>query len=138
MSKIIDSVKRSARFRVSLPFFSYEVNLNDLVDSSTIDERISKLGRVKEDLEAAIVAVSTLQKEAEKHREEANKLSETVSMLSKERLTAEALLKIPEDSFTRLLTKANSKGRWRGIVEGAIVGFITGVLSSFVVWLLTK
>ena len=138
MTEIIKALKHSARFRVSLPFFSYEVNLNDLVDSSSVDERITKLGEIKRDLEAAAVAVDSLQSEAEARKIEASRLHETVERLNEERTTAEALLKLPEESFTRLLSKASSKGRGRGLFEGAVVGFITGVISSFVVWYFTK
>lgn len=138
MAKITNALKRGARFRVSLPFISYEMNLNDLVDSSNVDDRIAKLGEIKSDLEAAVLAVDSLKSEAEARKAEANNLRETVEQLNEERTTAEALLKLPEESFTRLLTKANAKGRWRGIIEGIIVGFVTGVVSSFVVWYFTK
>jgi hypothetical protein len=138
MSNIIKAIMSGARFRVSLPFISYEVNLNDLVDSSNVDKRISKLGEIKRDLEAAVVAVDSLQSEAATRKTEANQLSNVVERLNEERTTAEALLKLPEDSFTRLMTKANSKGRWRGLFEGALIGFDTGILSSYLVWYLTK
>ena len=138
MSKLINTLKRGARLRISLPFFSYEVNLDDLVDPTNVDKRISKLSEIKQDLEAAVLAVDSLRREAEDRKTEAIHLSRMVEQLNEERTTAEALLKIPEDSLTRLLTKASSRGRWRGILEGALVGFITGVLSSFVVWYFTR
>lgn len=141
MNKIINALKATkhgARFRISLPFLSYEMNLNDLVDSSNVDERIARLGEIKVDLEAAVIAVDSLKTEAEARKMEANKLRETVEQLSEERTTAEALLRLPEASFARLLTKANSKGHWRGIIEGIVVGFVTGVISSLVVWYFTK
>ena len=141
MAKFTDALKtviRSVRFRILLPFFSYEVNLNDIVDSATVDERIAKLGEIKRDLEAAIVAVESLQGEAEARKVEADSLRNTVQQLNEERTTAEALLRVPEESFVTLLTRANSKGRWRGIMEGVMVGFVTGVLSSFVVWYFTR
>jgi len=138
MSKFLKQLKKSARFRVSLPFMSYEVNINDLIDSSKVDERISKLSEIQKDLEAAVVAVDSLQNEAETRQNEAKQLKEVVEHLNKERTTAEALLKLPEDSFTQLIAKASSKGRWRGHLEGAIIDFVTGVVSSFLVWCFTK
>jgi predicted nuclease with TOPRIM domain len=129
---------KKARLRVSLPFLSYEVTLDDLIDSKDVDERIERLSTIKNDLEETIVAVEQLQAEAFKSKNEANKLKETISLLEQDKSTAEAMVKLPEESFSRVLSRASSKGRVRGIIEGIIIGFITGILSSLLVWYLTK
>lgn len=129
---------KKARLRVSLPFLSYEVTLDDLIDSKDVDERIKRLSAIKNDLEATIIAVGQLQAEAFKSKNEADKLRETISTLEQDKSTAEAMLKLPEESFSRVLSRASSKGRVRGIIEGIIIGFITGILSSLLIWYLTK
>ncbi len=110
----------------------------ELEDKKTIDERISRLGEIKEDLEGAIKAVDDLQSEALKRKSELSNLQESVQKLEEDKDTVESLLKIPEESFSRILNKATSKGRIRGIIEGSIIGFVTGTLSSFIVWYFTK
>jgi hypothetical protein len=129
---------RKARFRVSIPFVSYEVTLDDLLDSKDVDVRIKRLSDIKGDLEDTIGAVEQLQAEALKHKADADALKVTVERLEQDKSTAEAMLKLPEESFSRVLTKANSKGRIRGLVEGIIIGLITGILSSLFVWQITK
>ena len=53
-------------------------------------------------------------------------------------VTAETLLQVPEESFSRMLARANSKARIRGIVEGLFIGLSTGAASSLAVWYVTK
>lgn len=124
--------------KITVPLMPF-VGLNfEWENSKTIDERIARLGEIKGDLEGAIKAVDELQKEALERKTEVEILQESVKNLEKDKDTAESLLKIPEDSFSRILSRATSKSRIRGIIEGAIIGFVTGTLSSFLVWYLTK
>lgn len=127
-----------ARLRISLPFFSYEIQLDDLLSSKDIDQRVKKLIDIEKDLEDAIDAVKKLQHDALKSKHEVKQLDETINKLKQDKDTAESMLKFPQESFTRVLTRASSKGRTRGITEGIIIGFITGVLSSFVVRFFAK
>ena len=138
MSKLIDTLKRRTRLRISLPFISYEVALDDLATSETVDARIARLSEIKRDLEAAISAVQGLQDEAKERKAEADQLQALVAKLQEDKNAAESLLKVPEESFLRLVGRATSKGRFRGLIEGVIIGFVTGALSSFLVWLLTR
>jgi hypothetical protein len=136
--KLKDRLKRGLRLRISLPFFSYEIALDDLATSETVNARIARFGDIKRDLEAAISAVQDLQYEANDRKLEADDLQALVAKLQEDKNAAESLLKIPEESFMRLVGGATSKGRIRGLMEGAFVGFITGVLSSLLVWHLTR
>ncbi|MHB8894144.1 MAG: hypothetical protein ACYC99_03070 [Candidatus Geothermincolia bacterium] len=129
---------KKIRLRISLPFVNYEVVLDDLLDSKDVDCRITRLAQIKTDLEESISAVSQLQQEALQSKAEADVLRETVSQLQQDKHTAEELLKVPEESFARVLTKASARGRARGIAEGVVIGFVSGVLSSLFVWYLTK
>lgn len=135
MTKFTKLLKHNARFRVSLPFLSYEVNVKDLIDSSNADERIAKLGEIKRDLGAAVIAVESLQTEATTRKTEADRLSETVERLNEEKTTAEALLKLPEESFTRLLTKKVQKVdgagflrvHWLVLLQGLYLALLSGI-----------
>lgn len=143
MNKILKnlSLKKTlskTKFRIGLPFFSYEVSIDDLFNSQDVDKRIEKLSGIKNDLQDAIKAVETLESEALEKKDEINLLQQSVQKLEEDKNTAEALLKLPEDSFARLIYKSSSKGRIRGIIEGIIIGFSTGCLSSWLIWYLTK
>ena len=128
---------KKTRLRVSLPFVSYEVTLDDLLDSKDVDARVKRLSQIRTDLEETISAVEQLQAEALRNKDEADKLKETIEQLERDKSAFEEILKVPEDSFARILTRANSKSRVRGVVEGTVIGFSTGVLSSLLVWYLT-
>jgi hypothetical protein len=55
----ITKVLRNARFRVSLPFFSYEVTVDDIMNSKDVDDRIKRLSTIRTDLEETIQACRT-------------------------------------------------------------------------------
>lgn len=131
-------MKKPSGLTINLPFFSYEISFDDLSTSETVDARVARLGDIKRDLEAAISAVQDLQYEAKERKAEADQLQEMVDKLQEDRNAAESLLKVPEESFMRLVVRATSKGRIKGLMEGAVIGFITGVLSSLLVWLITR
>lgn len=135
MRKLAEILKK-VRFRISP--VGIEVVLDELGDSSTVDERIARLGQVKRDLEAAINAVSSLQAEATDRKTEADQLQAVISRLQEDKNTAESLLRVPEESLVRLVGRAGSKGRIRGLIEGGVIGFVSGVLSSLFVWYVTK
>lgn len=104
----------------------------------SIDERLLKLAKIQEDLGDALEAVSELQKSAMVSKKEANNLEQEVHRLREDKATAEELVKIPEEAFSRMLSRASAKGRGRGLVEGILVGLSTGAASSLLVWYFTK
>src|SRR3990170_1913120 len=103
MAKLVEKLKRGTRLRISLPFISYEVALDDLATSDTVDARIARLGEIKRDLEAAIAAVQGLQEEARERKTEADQLQALIAKLQEDKSAAESLLKVPEESFIRLV-----------------------------------
>ena len=129
---------KKTRLRLSLPFLSYELALDDILNSKDVDERIKRLSTIKNDLADTVIAVEQLQADALKSKHEADNLKKVVKHLEQDKSTAEEILKVPEESFARLVSKASSKGRFKGIIEGAFIGFVTGVLSSGLVWYITK
>lgn len=129
---------RNAKISVNLPYLRYEIDLDQALYPRTVDERIERLDQIRTDLIAAIDAVTELQSEALENKREAEELRDTVKQLEQDKVSAETLLTIPEDSFSRIITKANSKARFRGIAEGALIGLLTGVASSWLVWYFTS
>jgi len=124
----------SSRLRISIPFLAYEIDVSRLLDTQSIDERLQRLSLVKNDLQVAVQAIRELEKEAEERKEEAELLERAVRDLEQEKSAAEAILDLPREAVARLMQEAASKGRVRGLLEG----FLTGVLSSLLVWLLTN
>jgi len=74
MAKFPEQLRRATKLRIALPSISYEVALDDLLASETVDTRIAKLSEIKRDLEAAIGAVHGLQEEAQERKVEADHL----------------------------------------------------------------
>jgi hypothetical protein len=91
----------------------------------TIDERLTKLTKIQEDLGDALKAVTELQKGATTAKKEADRLDMEVSRLRQDKAVAEQLVKVPDDAFARLLTRASAKGRGRGVVEGFWLAYST-------------
>ena len=118
--------------------YGFEAFLGLAKPSPTVDERIAKLAAIQEDLHAAIQAVKSLQDSALNSKAEAEELQKTITRLQQDRKAAEDLIKVPEESFARLLHGATAKARGRGLLEGLGVGLLTGFLSSLLVWYLTK
>lgn len=129
---------RNFRLRVNLPFISYEITADDFLSPGDIDERIEKLGTIKQDLLASIAAIEELQADAQDKKRQVDELQAAVQRLEQDRATVETMLHVPEESFARVLSRAAARGRWKGLAEGAIIGFLTGAASSFAVWYLTK
>ncbi|HDO1310024.1 hypothetical protein ACE1B4_02190 [Aeromonas veronii] len=103
----------------------------------TVDERLQKLTKIQEDLGEVLLAVSELQRSALTSKQEAADLELEVSQLREDRAVAEELIKVPEEAFARMLSRASAKGRGRGLFEGITVGLFTGIVSSYLVWYLT-
>jgi len=104
----------------------------------TIDERLQKLSKIQEDLNEALEAVSELQQSALTSKNEADALEREVSRLREDKAAAEELVKVPEEAFARMLSRASARGRGRGLLEGVIVGLLTGLASSWIVWYFTS
>lgn len=138
VQQVIAALKKNSKVSVSLPFLRYELDLTGALDPAVVDDRIARLDQIRGDLQDAVEAVAELQKEARDNKLEAESLRQAVRQLEQDKVTAETLLQVPEDSFSRMLARANSKARIRGIVEGLTIGLVTGAASSFAVWYLTK
>ena len=125
--------------------YGFNAVADKLRSPPSIDERIAKLGRIKEDLEAATEAVSALQREADASKKETQQLQMLIADLESERETAikdkdaaEQLLALPEDAVARLILKANDRQKGRALVRGITIGLTTGIISSSLVWYFTR
>jgi hypothetical protein len=130
--------KAQVRIRLPIPFITYEIPLNEVINSKDIDTRIARLSDIKNELESAIEAVESLQNDAQQNKEKVTTLQERIYELEEDKNTAENLLQLPQDSVIRLIDRATSKGKNRGRIEGLIIGLLTGVVSSLTVWVLTE
>lgn len=108
-----------------------------LKQEPNIDERLSKLAKIQEDLREAMTAVDDLQKSAFTAKKEAHALEIEVSRLREDRALAAHLAEVPQEAFSRLLAHASAKGRGRGLLEGIAVGLFTGSISSYFIWYVT-
>ena len=109
-----------------------------VLDPITVDARIARLDHIKKDLDGALEAVTELQLEARNNKRAAEELQQEIDSLEKDKQTAESLLQAPQESLERFFDRINSKDRNRGRLEGVAIGLITGALSSYIVWYLTK
>jgi flagellar motility protein MotE (MotC chaperone) len=126
MGKLKEILRKNARIRITLPFFAYEITPDELLSGKSVDERISQLEKVRSDLMDAVGAVESLQEEAQKSKEEVTNLNQQLAKLREDKETTESLLRVPEESFARVLDKASSKAQWKGL----IIGFFLGILAS--------
>jgi peptidoglycan hydrolase CwlO-like protein len=121
-----------------LRMYGLEGFMRILKPEPTIDERLEKLSKIQEDLGEAMQAVSELQNSAMTAKKEADSLEQEVGRLREDKAAAEELIKVPEEAFARMLSRASAKGRGRGLLEGIIVGLLTGGVSSWIVWYFTS
>ncbi len=139
---LVDELKtallKQGRLRISIPFLTYEMRIDGLLSEKSVEDRIARLAEIQDELEGAVTAVSDLKDEAIRTKDEANSLRSRIDELEKDKSAAEKMLEVPEESFSRLLSRANSKARLRGIVEGSCIGFLTGCGSSMFVWYVTN
>jgi len=120
-----------------LRMYGFDGLIGVLKKEPTVDERLAKLSKIQEDLGDALKAVEELQKSAATSKREAVELESEVDRLRQDRAVAEDLVRVPEEAFARLLSRASARGRGRGLLEGILVGLLTGGASSWVVWYLT-
>lgn len=110
----------------------------EYMSAKEVADRIAKLPSLKRDLEAVVFAVNTLAYDAGVKKNQHDALKRALSELEADKKSLETLLSVPEASFARVLTLASRKSRLRGLLEGTVVGFLTGILSSSLVWYLTR
>ena len=137
-AKNVKQVISAAVKNLTLSVAGISVSLADFQSVESVDERIARLGKIKADLEAAIAAVGELEADASTSKIQVDQLRKEIADLEQDKATADHQLKVSEESFARLLSRATRKSRISGIVTGIIIGLVTGYVSSYAVWLSTK
>lgn len=99
---------------------------------------VQQLEGVQKELSTALASIESLRIDAVERLRESEDLREQIARLTDDKKAAEAMLEVPQDAVTRLVSRANRRGAWRGRMEGAFIGFLTGAASSFLVWWLTQ
>lgn len=136
MPHLLDPLKNIRITGINL--LGVQVNLEDVLTGTDVDERIRRLSGIKRDLEAAVQAVNGLESEAVSRKAELEALRSAASQAAKDKQAIETALAVPEAALARVMSRATAKGRLRGVIEGLIIGFLTGAASSYVVWFFTK
>jgi len=108
-----------------------------VLDPITIDARLKKLDSIKGDIEAAVEAVTEIQRDARLSKEKTESLQKEILALKADKQAAEAILQAPRDSVVKLLGTAISNDRRKGRIEGVLIGLVTGAVSSWAIWFLT-
>jgi hypothetical protein len=114
------------------------ISLADFQSATSVDERISRLDKIKADLEAATAAVTELQADAITSKGQVERLRKEIAALEEDRATVAHQLKVPEESFARVYDRVTRKSRRNGLIVGIIVGLVTGYVSGYLVWLTTE
>lgn len=104
----------------------------------TIDERLNKLSKIREDLRDAITAIEDLQKDAASAKKEYDMMSQKLDKLKRDKETIDGLLGLPKEAIVDILTEASIKGQRVNWFVGFGIGIITGIISSFITWLLIQ
>ncbi|MDC0723427.1 hypothetical protein [Nannocystis bainbridge] len=104
----------------------------------SIDDRLSRLAKILQDLEDAAAATRELRDEAEQTKEEAEKLKAQVLELQIDKQAAEKLANVEVEPFLRILDKSRDQGLRRARLEGLALGFLSGFASSIAVWYITS
>lgn len=108
-----------------------------VLDPITIDARLKKLDSIKGDIEAAVEAVTEIQRDARLSKEKTESLQKEIIALKADKEAADAMLQAPRDSVVKFLGAAISNDRRQGRIEGVLIGLLTGALSSWAIWFLT-
>lgn len=120
------------RFRFRLFPFPFEIDFTEMLSSKSVDERISKLSKIHDDLLDAVEAVNELEKEAELNKTEIEKAKSKIAELQGDQEATKELLKISEPAFARVLKKATKKTRWTSMIIGFILGIFASLIASYV------
>lgn len=97
-----------------------------------IEDKIIKLGKIKEDLEQVIDVVDEMESEAKRKKTEIDQLTNQLLKVEEQKKTAEQILKLPKEAFVSLIEDANKKGRNRGIIIGIIISIVAGLIVYFI------
>ena len=117
---------------------SFNLPIDELLNPKTIDQRIQRLSTLKTDLQDSIQAIEELEFEAKEKKTELTILEKRIKQLTEDKTSTETLLQISSESLGRILATAERKSRVNGIIVGIVIGLITGGVSSYIVWLITK
>lgn len=107
---------------------------DEMISTEEIAKRVERLAEIRSEIESVVEAVKLLESDGREKLKERETLKQTLSQLQADKQSAEAILQLPEGSFTRLFERAARKGRIRGLVEGLLIGFLSSVLAWYVTY----
>ncbi len=106
---------------------------SDFFPRQQAQERIEQLGQIRSQLLEVVSTIDDLEVQAKTNKTQVEALQLEIERLRQDKSAAEALLSVPEESAVRIISRANSIGKWRGRLEGLLIG----IVSSLLVWLFT-
>jgi len=129
-------------YKIRLLFDPAIDNVNITVYSRSLSDDaaivVRQLGEVQDSLRTALAGIESVRVDALERTREAEELRDQVAKLNDDQQAAEAMLSVSEESVARLIARANRRGAWKGRIEGVVIGFLSGVSSSILVWWFTK
>ena len=108
------------------------IMVDEQLSEDEVLRRLGKLESVREDLEAAALAIRALQLDAGEKVQQHEKLKRLLEGLVDEKSAAEAALQAPEEAFTRLLARYEHKSRWKHRIQGFGIGVAASVVAALV------
>jgi hypothetical protein len=141
MSKFIDYIKsgvsRITIVSLGFPGIAFELEKKIEFNNKEIEERIIQLDDIKSKLIEAADAINQISTDSKQKKVELEELIKKYQEIKQDKDESEKLLQLNKDSFGRILTSTNKQTERRSILIGIIIGFVTGTLSSLLVWYLT-
>lgn len=142
MNKVIELLMRlSPRLSLDsygIPNIVIELDKKIELNNKEIEERINQLDDIKSKLIETANAVNQISTDSKQKKAELDELIRKYQEIKQDKNESEKLLQVNKDSFGRILLSTNKKTEIRSIWYGIIIGFVTGTLSSLLVWYLTS
>ena len=142
MSKLIDYFKSlTSRITIDssgIPSIVIELDKKIELNNKEIEERISQLDDIKSKLIETANIVNQISTDSKQKKAELDELVKKYQEIKQDKDESEKLLQVNKDSFARILLSTNIKTERRSIWIGIIIGFVTGTLSSLLVWYITS
>ncbi len=102
------------------------------INTKNDDNKIKRLEKIHDELVDTLDYVNELSSEAKAHKKHIDELNLEIKNLEEDKKSTETILQQPEESISRIINKANSKNRIRGIVEGFCLGILGSIVASFI------
>ena len=119
------------------PSLVIELDRKIRLNNEEIEDRINQLDNIKDQLVRAADAIDLISNESKQKKRELDLIKIKLDQINHDKETAEKILTVDKESFSRLLISTNKKTEKRSVLIGIVIGFVTGTGSSLLAWWLT-